>query len=167
MSKTIDDLKTAFAGESQAFQKYTAYAKKAAAQGFTNIAKLFEATAQAELIHAAGHLKALDQIQDTLDNLQDAINGETYEFTEMYPPMLQAAEAENHKAKVMFGYAVAAEEVHAQLYTKALEAVREGKDLAISDFYLCPGCGYIELGSRPERCPICNLKGEKFLHYQA
>jgi len=100
MSKTIDDLKTAFAGESQAFQKYTAYAKKAAAQGFTNIAKLFEATAQAELIHAAGHLKTLDQIQDTLDNLQDAINGETYEFTEMYPPMLQTAEAENHKAKV-------------------------------------------------------------------
>lgn len=167
MSKTIDDLKTAFAGESQAFQKYTAYSKKAAAQGYANIAKLFEATAQAELIHASGHLKALDHIQDTLENLQDAINGETYEFTEMYPPMLKTAEAENHKAKMMFGFAVAAEEVHAQLYTKALEAVREGKDLETSDFYLCPVCGYIELGTRPEQCPICHVKGEKFVHYQA
>ncbi len=166
MSNTIDDLKTAFAGESQAFQKYTAYAKKAAADGLPNIAKLFEATAQAELIHAAGHLKALDKVQTTLDNLQDAIDGETYEFTEMYPPMLQEAASENHKARVMFGYAVAAEEVHAALYQKALEAVREGKDLEVSDFYLCPICGYIELNERPERCPICNTKGEKFLQFQ-
>lgn len=167
MSNTIDDLKTAFAGESQAFQKYTAYAKKAAADGLPNIAKLFEATAQAELIHAAGHLKALDKVQSTLDNLQDAIDGETHEFTEMYPPMLQEATIENHKARVMFGFAVAAEEVHAGLYQKALEAVREGKDLEVTDFYLCPVCGYIELGERPERCPICNTKGEKFLQYQA
>ena len=167
MSNTIDDLKTAFAGESQAFQKYTAYAKKAVADGLPNIAKLFEATAQAELIHAAGHLKALDKIQSTLDNLQDAIDGETHEFTEMYPPMLQEATTENHKARVMFGFAVAAEEVHAGLYQKALEAVREGKDLEVTDFYLCPVCGYIELGVRPERCPICNTKGEKFVQYQA
>ncbi len=143
MSNTIDNLKTAFAGESQAFQKYTAYAKKAAADGLPNIAKLFETTAQAELTHAAGHLKALDKIQTTLDNLQDAIDGETYEFTEMYPPMLEEATSVNHRARVMFGYAVAAEEVHANLYKKAL------------------------LGTRPERCPICNMKGEKFLHYQA
>jgi len=165
MSKTTEDLKTAFAGESQAFQKYTAYAKKAAADGYTNVAKLFEATAQAELIHAAGHLKALDKVQSTLDNLQDAIDGETYEFTEMYPPMLEDAKSEDHKAKVMFGFAVAAEEVHANLYQKALEAVREGKDLEVSDFYLCPTCGYIELGTRPERCPICHMIGERFLHY--
>jgi len=78
MSNTIDDLNAAFAGESQAFQKYTAYAKKAAADGFTNIAKLFEAIAQAELTHAASHLKALDKIQSTLDNLQDAIDGEKF-----------------------------------------------------------------------------------------
>ena len=167
MSNTIDDLKTAFAGESQAFQKYTAYAKKAAADGLPNIARLFEATAQAELIHAAGHLKALEKVQTTLDNLQDAIDGETYEFTKMYPPMLQEAASENHKARVMFGYAVAAEEVHAALYQKALEAVREGKDLEVSNFYLCPVCGYIELDDRPERCPICNTKGEKFVQFQA
>jgi len=167
MSNTIENLKTAFAGESQAFQKYTAYAKKAANDGLPNIAKLFEATAQAELIHAAGHLKALDKVQSTLDNLQDAINGETYEFTEMYPPMLEEATNANHRAKVMFGFAVAAEEVHAGLYQKALEAVREGKDLEVSDFYLCPVCGYIELGARPERCPICHTVGEKFLAFKA
>lgn len=167
MSNTIDDLNTAFSGESQAFQKYTAYSKKAAADGFTNVAKLFETTAQAELTHAAGHLKALGKVQETLKNLEDAISGETYEYKEMYPPMLEEAEAQNHKARVMFGYAVAAEEIHAQLYTKALEAVKAGKDLEVSEFYLCPTCGYIELGERPEKCPICGVKGEKFLLYKA
>ena len=167
MTKTLEDLKTAFAGESQAYQKYSAYAKKAAADGFANIAKLFEATAQAELTHAAGHLRSMDGLKSTLENLQAAIDGETYEFTEMYPPMLQNALEENHRARVMFGYAVAAEEVHANLYKKALEAVREGKDLDVTEFYLCPTCGYIELGHRPEVCPVCNVKGETFVKYAA
>ncbi len=162
MSQTTDDLKTAFAGESQAFQKYSAFAKKAALDGYGNIAKLFATTAEAERTHAAGHLRALEGVGDTLNNLQAAIDGETYEFTEMYPPMLAEAEATGHKAKTMFGYAVAAEEVHARLYAMALEAVRTGKDLEISEFYLCPVCGYIELGKKPESCPICGVKGEKF-----
>jgi len=162
MSKTTDDLKTAFAGESQAFQKYSAFAKKATQDGFTNIAKLFATTAEAERTHASGHLKALEGVGDTLTNLEAAIAGETYEFTEMYPPMLKEAEATGHKAKTMFAYAVAAEEVHARLYKLALEAVAQGKDLSVSEFYLCPVCGYIELGQRPEKCPICNVKGEKF-----
>jgi len=162
MSKTTDDLKTAFAGESQAFQKYSTFAKKAAQDGFTNIARLFATTAEAERTHAAGHLKALDAIGDTLANLETAIAGETYEFTEMYPPMLKEAEAVGHKAKTMFGFAVAAEEVHARLYKLALEAVQQGKDLEVSEFYLCPTCGYIELGKRPEKCPVCGIRGEKF-----
>ena len=161
MSKTIDDLKTAFAGESQAFQKYTAYAKKAAAQGFTNIAKLFEATAQAELIHAAGHLKALDQIQDTLDNLQDAINGETYEFTEMYPGFIRDAEEEGQKNAVRaFTFANEAEKVHGELYKKALASMEKGKD---STFFLCPVCGYVEEGHAPDVCPICKAKKDVFV----
>lgn len=163
MSKIKDDLKTAFAGESQAFQKYKAFAKKAAADGYTNIAKLFETTAEAERTHAEGHLKALEGIGDTLANLQVAIDGETYEFTEMYPPMLETAEEEGHRARVMFKYAVAAEEVHARLYKMALDAVREGKDLEVSEFYLCPTCGYIEMGAPPEKCPVCGVRGEKFL----
>ncbi|MBT3315916.1 MAG: rubrerythrin family protein [Anaerolineae bacterium] len=158
---TTDNLKEAFAGESQAFQKYTAFAKKAERDGFANIARLFRLTAQAEQIHAAGHLNALEGVGSTADNLQAAIEGETYETEKMYPPMLEQAEAEGHKAKRMFKYAVEAEEVHAKLYTEALEAVKAGKDLDV-DFYLCPVCGYIEFGQAPEKCPVCNVLGSKF-----
>lgn len=162
MTTTNDNLKEAFAGESQANQKYRAFAKKAEKEGFANIAKLFQTTAEAERIHAEGHLKALDMIASTADNLQAAIDGETYEFTSMYPPMVDQAEADNHKAKFMFKLAVAAEEVHADIYTKALEAVKAGKDLDVSEFYLCPVCGYIELGKAPESCPVCSAKGSMF-----
>jgi len=163
MSKTEKNLETAFSGESQANQKYRAFAKKAEHEGFANIAKLFRTTAEAERIHAEGHLKALDWIGSTADNLQAAINGETYEYKEMYPPMLEDAEEENHKAKRMFGYAVKAEEVHAKLYQMALEAVQRGEDLSGVDFYLCPFCGYIEIGKPTEPCPICGAKPEKFI----
>ncbi len=161
MPTTTENLKEAFAGESQAFQKYTAFAKKAEKEGLTNVARLFRLTAQAEQIHAAGHFKALDGIGSTADNLQAAIEGETFEFEKMYPPMLETAKKEGHRAKLMFKYAVEAEEVHAKLYGQALEAVKEGKDLD-TDFFLCPVCGYIEFGQAPDKCPICNLKGEKF-----
>lgn len=162
MSTTTDNLKEAFAGESQANQKYKAFAKKAEKDGFTNIAKLFRTTAEAERIHAEGHLKALDMIASTADNLQAAIDGETYEFTEMYPPMVEKATEDGHKAKTMFKFAVDAEEVHAEIYTKALEAVKNGKDMDVTDFYLCPVCGYIELGQAPEKCPVCKALGKVF-----
>ena len=162
MTTTTENLKEAFAGESQAFQKYTAFAVKAERDGFANIARLFRLTAQAEQIHAAGHLNALDGVGSTVDNLQAAIDGETYETEKMYPPMLEQAEAEGHKAKRMFKYAVEAEEVHAKLYAEALAAVQAGKDLDV-DFYLCPVCGYIEFGQAPETCPVCGAKGSKFI----
>lgn len=127
-----------------------------------NVARLFRLTAQAEQIHAAGHFKALDGVGSTADNLQAAIEGETFEFEKMYPPMLEEAESENHKAKRMFKYAVEAEEVHAKLYGQALEAVKAGKDLD-TDFFLCPVCGYIEFGQVPDKCPICNVLGSKFI----
>jgi len=163
MTKTINNLNTAFAGESQAYQKYKAFAKKAERDGFSNIAKLFETTAEAERIHAEGHLKALEGINDTLANLEEAIAGETYEYKEMYPPMYSEAKEAGHKASRMFGYAPAAEEVHARIYALALEAVKQGKDLEITDFHLCPVCGYIELGDAPDACPICGAKGPKFV----
>ncbi len=162
MNDTLNNLKEAFAGESQANQKYRAFAKQAEKDGFKNVARLFRMTAEAERIHAEGHLKAMDGIGSTAENLQAAIEGETYEFTKMYPPMVEQAETEAHKAKRMFGYAVEAEQVHAQLYAKALEAVRQGKDLE-GEFYLCPICGYIELGKPTEPCPICGTKPEKFV----
>lgn len=163
MSDTIQDLKEAFAGESQANRKYLAFAKKAEQEGFTNVARLFRITAEAETIHAHGHLAALEAIGNTADNLKAAIAGETYEYKEMYPPMHERATASGHKAARMFGYAVKAEEVHARLFTMALEAVERGEDLTGVDFFLCPICGHIELGKAPDTCPICGAKGEKFV----
>jgi len=158
-----EDLKAAFAGESQANHKYRAFAARAEKDGFPNIARLFRTTAEAERIHAEGHLKALEGVGTTADNLKAAIDGETYEFTEMYPPMVQRAAESGHKAQRMFGYAVEAEAVHAKLYALALEAVRQGKDLAETKFYLCPVCGHIEFGEPPESCPICGTKASKFV----
>jgi len=163
MATTTDNLKEAFAGESQANQKYLNFAKKAEQDGFKNIAKLFRLTAEAEKIHAEGHFKSLDGVGSTAQNLQAAIDGETYEYTKMYPPMLKQAETDGHKAKRMFGYAVKAEEVHAKLYSKALEAVKQGKDLTNVEFYLCPVCGYIEIGKPKDACPVCGTKAEKFI----
>jgi rubrerythrin len=163
---TIDNLKEAFAGESQANQKYRAFAKKAELDGLPNIARLFRTAAEAERIHAEGHLRALEGVGSTGDNLKAAIEGETYEYTTMYPPMLALAQAEGHRARIMFGFAVKAEAVHAELYQRALEAAAQGKDLAEARFYLCPVCGYIEFGAPPETCPICGTKKDKFVAAQ-
>jgi len=163
MPTTKENLKDAFAGESQANNKYLAFAKKAERDGFTNIARLFRTTAEAERIHSEGHLKALEGIGSTAENLQTAIDGETYEYTEMYPPMLEQAETENNKAKRMFKYAVGAEEVHAKLYKLALEAAQRGEDLTETEFYLCPVCGHIEFGRPTESCPICGAKAESYV----
>lgn len=163
MSKTLENLKTAFAGESQANQKYLAFAKKAERDGFPNIANLFKTAAAAEKIHAEGHFNAMDGVGSTVENINAAITGETYEFKEMYPPMLKEAENENHKAKRMFDYAVKAEEVHAKLYKMALEAAKQGKDLEGVDIYLCPVCGNIEFGKPTESCPICGTLASKYI----
>lgn len=163
MPTTKENLEEAFAGESQANQKYRAFAKKAEHDGFPNIAKLFKTAAEAERIHAEGHLGALDGIGSTIENLKDAIGGETYEFKEMYPPMLEQAEKDNHKAKRMFKYAVEAEDVHAQLYKLALAAAEQGKDLEQTEFYLCPVCGHIEFGKPKDNCPICGTLASKYV----
>ncbi len=162
MSSVEKDLKEAFAGESQAFQKYRAFAKKAERDGFPNVARLFRTTSEAESSHAAGHFKAMDGLGATAENLRAAIDGETYEFEQMYPPMIERSEAEGHKAKRMFNYAAKAENIHAQLYTAALEAVERGDDLSEAEFYLCPICGHIEFGKPEEDCPICGTKASKY-----
>lgn len=163
MPGTHDNLKEAFAGESQASQKYRSFAKKAEQEGFPNVARLFRTASEAERIHAEGHFNAMDGVGSTVENLQKAIDGETYEYTTMYPPMLEQAEAEGHKAKRMFTYAPKAEAVHARLYGLALEAVRKGGDLSESAFYLCPICGHIEFGAPPDTCPICGAKAARFV----
>ncbi len=163
MATTNENLKAAFAGESQAYQKYLAFAKEAEKAGFGNISKLFRTTAQAELIHAEGHFNALGGVGSTAENLEAAIGGETFEHTEMYPPMLAQAEADNHPAKRMFAFALKAERQHADLYKKALEAVKSGQDISATAVWLCPFCGHIELGNPPENCPICGAAASQYV----
>lgn len=163
MATTSDNLKAAFAGESQANRKYLAFAKRAEAEGFSNVARLFRTAAEAETIHALGHLAALNGIGSTPENVQAAMGGETYEYAEMYPPMLAQAMTDNHTAQRMFSFALKAEEVHARLFTLALEALKQGHDLTGVDFFLCPVCGNIEIGKAPDACAICGTKGESFI----
>lgn len=163
MPSTPENLWEAFAGECQAYRKYMMFARKADGEGYRNIARLFRTAAEAERIHAEGHLAVLQEVKTTAENLRAAVEGETHEFKDMYPPMLEQALAEGHKAKRMFGFAVKAEEVHARLYALALESARQGRDMEVTEFYLCPVCGHIELGTPPEQCPICGVKAEKFV----
>ena len=161
MSKTEKNLMDAFAGESQANRKYLAYAEKADKEGFTQVAKLFRAAAQAETIHALSHFRMAGKVHDTLANLQDAVNGETHEFTKMYPEMIKEAEAEGNKAAVTYmGYVNAVEEVHAKLYQKALNA--KGQTEAV-DYYICSVCGYTHEGPHDAACPICNALAKAFV----
>lgn len=162
MATTQENLKTAFAGESQANRKYLAYAKKAEKEGYPQIARLFRAAAEAETIHALGHFEAMGGTRSTVENLKDAIAGETYEHTEMYPPMHEQAKKEGHKAKVMFGFALQAEAVHARLYKEALKALEAGADLSQAEIFLCPVCGDLEIGNIPDKCPICGTPGSRY-----
>lgn len=160
---TEENLKAAFAGESQANRRYLAFAKKAEEDGFSQVAKLFRAAAEAETVHAHNHLRAMKGVKSTGENLQEAVDGETHEFTEMYPKMIKTAEEEgNQEALVSFSHANKVEEVHAGLYRKALESVKEGKDLESKDILVCPVCGYTVEGSAPEACPVCGTSGSEF-----
>ncbi|GAA0528495.1 rubrerythrin [Rhizomicrobium palustre] len=161
---TKGNLKTAFAGESQANQKYLAYAEKATRDGYPVVAKLFRAVAAAEAIHARNHLKALEGIKTTLENLTDAQGGEDYEITEMYPPMIAAAEAEGDKrASRSMHYALEVEKVHYELYGTAIAAVTEGKDLGNVTAHVCPICGHTVLGDAPDNCPVCGCAGKSYI----
>ncbi len=161
---TNDNLQAAFAGESQANRKYLAFAKKAEDDGFPQVAKLFRAAADAETIHAHAHLRVLGGVKDSVANLKEAIAGEAHEFKSMYPEFLAEAEKEDNKpATYSFKNALAVEEIHHDLYSDALKAVEGGSDLPAQAIYVCPVCGNTVLGAAPDKCPICNVPGEKFL----
>lgn len=161
---TMENLAAAFAGESQANRKYLAYAAKADKDGFPQVAKLFRAAAEAETIHAHAHLRAMGGINSTLENLEDAIAGEAHEFTDMYPGFIAEAEKEgNKKAVTTFKFAMPVEEVHHDLYAKALEAVKGGGDLPEASILICPVCGHTIEGVAPEKCPVCNTPGKKYI----
>jgi len=161
-SKTLENLMEAFAGESKANRKYLAYAKKAESEGKMNAAKLFKVASDAETLHALKQLEVAGKIGSTVDNLKDAISGETYEYKEMYPDFVEKAEEEGNKAAVMsFIHAMKAEEVHAKLYQEALENLEKTEEVF---YYLCPVCGNIEK-VRPEKCSICGIPGDRFIKY--
>ena len=160
---TADNLKAAFAGESQANRKYLAFAKKADADGKVQVAKLFRAAAAAETVHAHAHLRVMGGVKTTLENLQGAIDGEGYEFKEMYPKFIAEATAEGNKgAEVTFKNANAVEKIHHGLYTQALDAVKAGKDLPAAKIYVCEVCGNTVVGEPPAKCPVCGVSKEKF-----
>ena len=165
MSKSEQNLQEAFAGESQANRKYLAFSKKAEAEGYKNVAKLFRAAAAAETIHAHNHLRELGSVKSTAENLRQAINGESYEFQQMYPRMIADATSEgNEKALRSFTFANEVEKIHAALYKKALEGLSNGKGKDV-DYYVCQVCGYTAEGMTPENCPVC--KASKKLFHKA
>ena len=161
---SMDNLQEAFAGESQANRKYLAFAKKAEEDNRPQVAKLFRAAAEAETIHAHAHFRVMGGIKDTVANLEAAIEGEGFEFQQMYPKMLAEAQEEGNKpAEFSFKNALAVEEIHHGLYSKALEAVKAGNDLPTTSIYVCPVCGNTVEGGAPDTCPICNVPGSKFI----
>lgn len=155
-----ENLEAAFAGESQANRKYLAYAKKADEEGYNQVAKLFRAAADAETVHALAHLSVLQGVGSTEENLKAAINGETAEFTEMYPSFIEQAKAEGaNDAKLSFMRANAVEKIHAGLYNSAFDNLGTGEEV---DYYVCQVCGNTVENKPPENCPICGQPKSAF-----
>jgi rubrerythrin len=160
MDQSVANLKEAFAGESQANRTYLAFAARADREGYPQVARLFRAAAEAETIHALNHLRALNAVQTTMENLKEAMAGEVAEFERMYPRMIEAAQTEGHKeAERTFKFANEVEKVHARLFQEALMSL-EAKELV--EMFVCPICGYTVAGEPPDNCPICNAKKKTF-----
>jgi rubrerythrin len=163
MNKTNENLKGAFAGESQANRRYLAFARKAQEEGQQQVAKLFRAAAEAETVHAVNHLRIIGEIKSTTENLGTAVSGETFEFKTMYPEYLAKAKDEgNQQAAWSFDVANKVEQIHANLFSKAIETLKTGKKTASTDYYVCSVCGNTVEGSPPEKCPICGAPKNKF-----
>jgi rubrerythrin len=159
-------LQEAFAGESMAHMKYAIFAEEAEKRGKKNLARLFRAISYAEFVHARNHLKELGGIGDDVENLQTAINGETFEVEEMYPVYNETAKLQGEKgAEISTKFALEAEKIHAEMYRKAKELAEKGEDYEDKKIYICPICGYTVEGEPPERCPICGAKKESFKEF--
>ncbi len=163
MADTKDNLKEAFAGESQANRKYTFFAEKADEAGNKQVARLFRAAAEAETVHARNHLKVLGDIKTDEQNLGAAIGGEHYEFTTMYPDFIEQAKAENNKEAVgSFTLANKVEQVHHKLFQAALKNLETGREVKETVYYVCQTCGNTVEGDAPDRCPICGAPRARF-----
>jgi rubrerythrin len=161
MGNTEQNLQDAFAGESQANRKYLAFAKQADKEGHAQAAKLFRAAAEAETVHAHAHLRVMGGVKTTVENLKQAISGETHEFKSMYPEMIEAAKSEGNKsAERSFEYANAVEKIHAELYQKALDTLSNPSN--VECYYVCSVCGYTCENEPPDVCPVCGAKAQAF-----
>jgi rubrerythrin len=159
-SKTENNLQDAFAGESQANRKYLAFADKADAEGYKQVARLFRAAAAAETVHAHAHLRALGGIKTTKENLQEAIAGETHEFTSMYPQMIEEAGSEGLDVALRsFSFANTVEKIHAELYQKAFDNFGSNQEV---EYYVCKVCGNTLEGEPHGPCPVCQAAATAF-----
>jgi rubrerythrin len=176
---TETNLRSAYAGESQAHMRYKVFAERAKKLGFPNIARLFDAVAFAERIHAGNHFRniitkggattvsaAVFGSTNTSEDLQAGIDGESFEINEMYPAYKAVAQFQGEKpAETSFTWALEAERIHLSLYKKAKVAADQKKDVALRPVQVCTVCGYTVEGDAPEKCPICNASREKFRNF--
>ncbi|MBA3075759.1 MAG: rubrerythrin family protein, partial [Anaerolineae bacterium] len=136
-------------------------AKKADDEGYAQVARLFRAAAHAETVHALTHFRTAGEVKSTEENLKEAVAGEHYENSEMYPAFIKDAEEEGDaKALRSFTWANEVEKIHEMLYREALETL--GKPSETYDYYICPVCGYTHARTAPEKCPICGVPASKF-----
>jgi len=160
---TEDNLKTAFAGESQAHMRYLIFSKRAEAEGFPNVARLFKAISYAEQVHATNHYDALTLIRGSSDNLQVCIDGENYEINDMYPAFHAVAKLQEEKGAMQtFNYALQAEKIHSSMYQKTKQIVDTRKDIQLGPMHICEVCGHTVEGEAPDRCPVCGSSKDKF-----
>ncbi len=163
---TAENLRAALAGESQASQKYLAFADVADDEGYPNVARLFRAVAFAESTHARNHLSVLGMIGSTADNLKAAWGGETFEIDEMYPAYDAVAELQGNKsARTTIRYALKAEMDHQRIYDTTLKGVAGKKDLDATPVRVCPVCGHTVIGDAPDECPQCGTAGGHFKQF--
>lgn len=163
---TQANLKTAFAGESQAHMKYAIFADKAEKEGYPEVARLFRAISYAERVHATNHLRELGGIGNTATNLAAAMGGENYENTEMYPAFDAVAKLQEEKGALRsIHYALEAEKIHEAMYGQAKEAVKAGNDIKAAPVFICPVCGHTAIGEAPDKCPVCGLPKDKYREF--
>ena len=163
MGNTKENLELAFAGESQANRKYLFFADKADEEGHKRIARLFRAAADAETVHARNHLRVMQGIKSTKENLIAAIGGENHEFTEMYPAFIKQAQTEGEKKAVdSFDLANKVEQIHHRLYQDALDRLEKSKTMELKPFCVCQYCGNTVEGEAPEKCPVCGAPKRMF-----
>lgn len=158
-TKTEKNLQEAFAGESQARNKYTYYASVAKKEGYEQLAEIFQETADNEKEHAKLHFKALMGINDTISNLRDAASGENSEWTDMYPRMAREAREEGfNDIAYMFEAIAAIEKEHEERYKRILTAIEEGTVFRKSETvpWKCRNCGHVHAGNDAlQLCPVC------------